>query len=337
MLETIWFVIWGLLWAIYLALDGFDLGAGALLPFVAKNETERKAVYHAVEPYWDGNEVWLIAAGGVTFAAFPAAYAVLFSALYSPLMLILFALILRGAALGLRPETESAAGRKLWDVCFTAGSFLPMLLFGVAFANLLRGLPIDGDGANQGTILTLLNPQGLLGGIFFVVLLLMHGALWLVLKTDGAVRESARTASRWLLPLLLVIGALFAGFLLFSGQLRNDRLSGAFPAIAFSMLLAPLAAVALAIVKARWLMAWTASAAGVLLITLSLFLAMFPDLVRSSLDPAFSMTTANSASSPLTLKIMLGVVLCTVPVVIVYQAWSYRLFKGNLSEDGSVV
>ena len=146
MLETVWFVLWGIMWAFYFMLDGFDLGIGTLLPFLTRNETEKRLAYNAIGPFWDGNEVWLITAGGVTFAAFPGTYAVMFSSLYSPLMIILFALILRGAAMELRKKTDSQAGRRLWDLCVIVGSFIPALLFGVAFANIFKGIPIDSEG-----------------------------------------------------------------------------------------------------------------------------------------------------------------------------------------------
>jgi cytochrome d ubiquinol oxidase subunit II len=333
MLETTWFVLWGVLWAIYFMLDGYDLGAGALMPFLAKTEKDRKKVYRAIEPFWDGNEVWLITAGGVTFAAFPGAYATLFSALYSPLMLILFALILRGAALALRGETQSAVGHKLWDVCFVLGSFLPALLFGVAFANLLQGIPVDGEGRFHGTILTLLNPQGLLGGVLFVILFMMHGALWLAMNTDGEVQAAADKAAFRLRAALVGMAFVFAAFLLVKGQLSNHSLPGFFPFAASALMVAPSVGLWGLIGKKSWGAAWWASSVGIVLTTLCLIVGMFPALAPSSLDPSFSATIENSASSPLTLKIMLGVALCTVPLVIAYQAWAYRLLGGG-AEDG---
>ena len=169
MLETIWFILWGVLWSVYFMLDGYDLGLGSLLPFLAKNETDRRLVYRAMGPFWDGNEVWLITAGGVTFAAFPTTYAMMFSSLYSPLMLILFALIFRGVSLAFRGEVDNPRWKAFWDGCLVVGSFLPALLFGVAFANIFRGLPIDAAGIYQGNLFTLLNPYGLAGGVLFVL------------------------------------------------------------------------------------------------------------------------------------------------------------------------
>ena len=182
MLETVWFLLWGILWALYFMLDGFDLGLGTLMPFLGKNDTERRIIYNAMGPFWDGNEVWLITAGGVTFAAFPGTYAVLFSAFYSPLMFILFALIIRAAAFEFRGKLPGKAWRSLWDVCMALGSFVPALLLGVAFANIFRGIPIDGEGVYHGDLLALLNLYGLLGGLLFLFLFLVHGALWLAVN-----------------------------------------------------------------------------------------------------------------------------------------------------------
>ena len=167
-LGTIWFVLWGVLWAVYFILDGFDLGIGSIMPFFAKSDEEKRIMYNAMGPFWDGNEVWLITAGGVTFAAFPRTYAVMFSALYTPLMLLLFALILRGVSFEFRSKVDSPGWRKLWDTCNFLGSFLPALLLGVAFANIFKGIPIDAEGILHGNLLTLLNPYGLAGGVLLV-------------------------------------------------------------------------------------------------------------------------------------------------------------------------
>ena len=185
MLETIWFALWGILWAVYFVLDGFDLGIGTLAPFVAKNEDEKRAVYNSMGPYWNGNEVWLITAGGVTFAAFPKTYAVMFSSLYSALLLILFCLIVRGVAMEFRSRFASGGWKRFWDALLWIGNFGPALLFGVAFANLFRGILIDKAGMYQGTLFSLLNPYGLMGGILFTLIFAVHGSLWLAIKSGG--------------------------------------------------------------------------------------------------------------------------------------------------------
>ena len=209
MLESIWFFLWGILWAVYFMLDGFDLGLGTLMPFLAKNDTERQLVYRAMGPHWDGNEVWLITAGGVTFAAFPTTYAVMFSGLYSALMLVLFALILRGVSFAFRNEVDNPRWKCLWDTCLTLGSFLPALLLGVAFANIFRGLPIGEGGLYQGGLLTLINPYGLAGGVLFLLLFLVHGALWLAVKSEGVLHHRAAALAGRLWWPLLVVAALF--------------------------------------------------------------------------------------------------------------------------------
>ncbi len=164
--------------------DGFDLGIGSLYPFLGKSERDKNMMIHAMGPLWDGNEVWLLTAGGVTFAAFPLVYAVMFSSLYSPLMLILFSLILRGVSFEFRNKVDNPAWKKTWDACIFVGSFLPALLFGVAFANIFKGIPFDQNDIYLGNLLTLLNPYGLLGGVLFLSLFLVHGALWLTIRTD---------------------------------------------------------------------------------------------------------------------------------------------------------
>ena len=205
MLETIWFAVWGVAWAVYCMLDGFDLGLGTLLPILARNDHERRVIFNAQGPFWDGNEVWLITAGGVTFAAFPKAYAVMFSGLYLPLLLLLFGLILRGVSFEFRNKVDSPAWRSVWDWCMVVGSFLPTLLLGVAFANLFRGLPIDEEGLMRGDFFSLLNPYGVLGGVLFVLLFMVHGSLWLAIKAEGELQQRAAAAARFLwVPMILV-------------------------------------------------------------------------------------------------------------------------------------
>ncbi|NLH16160.1 MAG: cytochrome d ubiquinol oxidase subunit II, partial [Phycisphaerae bacterium] len=189
-LETTWFFLWGLLWAVYFLADGFDLGVGMLLPFVAKGESEKRMFYNAIGPVWNGNEVWLITAGGATFAAFPKTYAVLFSSLYVALTLLLVALILRGICLEYRGKADSAAVRSLCDAGLFVASFLVALLIGVAFANLFRGLPLE-NGVYHGSFVGLLSPYGIAGGAFFIAIFLLHGSIWLAVKTGGNLQQKA--------------------------------------------------------------------------------------------------------------------------------------------------
>ena len=334
MLETIWFVLWGLLWAVYFILDGFDFGMGTLLPFLAKNNDDKVAIYNAAGPYWDGNEVWLITAGGVTFAAFPKAYAVMFSALYAPLLILLFAHIFRAASFEFRNKKDCPGWRKFWDVWQFLGNFLPALLLGVAFANLFMGIPVDGDGVYHGNILKLLNPYGLAGGIFFVLIFCMHGAIWLALKTTDEMHMRAVIAAHVLWPLVVAMSLAFLAMTAFYTDLYANY--GEHP----TLLIFPLSAVFL-LLTVRVMMAgnnllgaWFCSAGFIFALTFFGVLGMYPGLIISSIDPAYSVTAFNGASSPLTLKIMLGVTLVCVPIVIAYQAWVYYVFARKVSDEG---
>ena len=314
-------------------LDGFDLGIGTLLPFIAKNEADKRVVYKSVGPFWDGNEVWLITAGGVTFAAFPGTYAVMFSSLYTPLMFILFALILRGAALELRGKASSQTSRSLWDICFVVGSFIPALLFGVAFANIFKGIPIDGDGIFQGNLLTLLNPYGLLGGLLFLSLFLVHGSLWLATKSEGDVYERAGSIAQKLWPAVLILAVLFLILTAFQTRLYENYLANPVLFIIPLVCVCALFLVRFFIGTRSYWKAWFASCATIAFATLFGVTGLYPSLFPSSLNTVYSMTIYNSASSPLTLKIMLVVALIFVPIVIIYQSWAFTLFRGRVGEE----
>ncbi len=333
MLATIWFLLWTLLWAVYFILDGFDLGSGTLMPFLARNDTEKRYIYNAAGPFWDGNEVWLITAGGVTFAAFPLAYATMFSALYAPLLILLFALIFRAAAFEFRNKMHSDGWRRFWDICLVLGNFLPALLLGLAFANLFRGIPIDADGVYHGTILTLLNPYGLAGGALFVLMFAFHGALWLELRTTGDLRERARKAAFAIWPLLLSMTLLFIVLTaVYTNAFATFR-SHPVMYVALTLAVVGLVAARLTLGNGAMLAAWLSSALFILGTTFFGVLGMYPNLIISSLDPAYSVTLFNGASSPLTLKIMLGVALVAVPVVILYQLWVYVVFARRLTPE----
>ncbi|MBR9981645.1 MAG: cytochrome d ubiquinol oxidase subunit II [Desulfatitalea sp.] len=332
MLETIWFVLWGVLWAVYFALDGYDLGLGTLMPLLAKNETERRVMYNAAGPFWDGNQVWLITAGGVTFAAFPGTYAALFSGLYTALMLLLFALILRGVSFEFRRKVDSAAWRRVWDTCHVLGSFLPALLLGVAFANIFKGIPLNAQAINEGTLLDLLNPYGLAGGVLFVLMFALHGALWLGVKAQGEIARRAARAAAGLWLALVVMMTLFLALTAYYTRLFDNYLADP---VLFVVLLLPVAGLLQArraLAQEKMGHAWAASAVAIIGVTLFGVTGMFPALLPSSIDPAFSMTIANSASSPKTLTIMLGVALVFVPIVIAYQAWVHVTFSYKVTE-----
>jgi len=333
MLETIWFVLWGILWAIYFILDGFDLGLGTLMPLLAKNETEKRIIYNAQSPYWDGNEVWLITAGGVTFAAFPTTYAVMFSSLYSALMLILFALIFRAVSFEFREKVDKPSWRALWDVFAVAGSFLPALLLGVAFANIFRGIPIDEQGVFHGNLLTLLNPYGIGGGILFLTLFCLHGSLWLTLKVEGELQKRAAAFAAKLWVVLLIVAVLFLLATGWATPLYQNYLKHPILFLILIFTVACLLLVRVFIKKQAWCKAWSASGGTILGVTLFGVIGLYPNLLPSSINSFYSLTIFNSASSPLTLKIMLGVALFFVPIVIIYQAWVYNFFKGKVKES----
>lgn len=333
-LQSIWFFLWGLLWAVFFMTDGFDFGIGTLYPFLGKSEKDKRTMINSLGPLWDGNEVWLITAGGVTFAAFPIVYATMFSSLYSALMLILFALILRGVSFEFRGKVDSPAWRKVWDTCIFVGSFVPALLFGVAFANIFKGLPLDGDGVYHGTLLGLLNPYGLVGGVLFVLLFMVHGALWLAIRCEGDLQARAIRAADKTWPVLLVVAVTFlvaSGFVtrLYDNYLAHPALFGV-----ILLAVAGLVGVKVFIVKKSWFKAWFSSALTIVACTFFGVIGLFPNLFPSSIDyDAYSLTAYNASSSPLTLKIMLTVVVIFIPVVIGYQIWTYNLFKGKVTDD----
>lgn len=331
-LETLWFYIWGLLWAVYFVTDGFDLGAGMLLPFLGKDETAKRMIYNSVGPFWDGNEVWLITAGGVTFAAFPNTYAMMFSSFYIALTLLLVALIIRGISFEYRSKTDSPAGKKLCDICQFTGSFLIALLVGVAFANIFRGLPIE-DGVFTGSFFGLLNPYGIAGGVFFIAIFLLHGAVWLVVKTDGKLEQKAKSAASILWVAVLIITVAFLIYTYVETKLYENYFNN--PVLFVVPLSAVVALVACRVFLAAsnaW-KAWFSSAAFILSATFFCIIGLFPNMLPSRLDPESSLTCHNACSTPLTLKIMLGVVLFCVPIVLAYQIWAYVLFSKKVEQN----
>jgi len=335
-LETIWFFLWGLLWAVYFMTDGFDLGIGTLLPFVGKTEKDKRVMVTSLGPLWDGNEVWLLTAGGVTFAAFPHVYAVMFSSLYSALMLILFALIIRGVAFEFRSKVDSDGWRKVWDACIFIGSAAPALLFGVAFANIFHGIPIDQNGIYQGNLFTLLNPYGLLGGVLFLAFFLVHGSLWLSIKSQGNLNQRAVSIANKLWWFLLVVAAVFLAASIFATPLYNNYLSNP---ILFAVILVTVIAllgIKVFLIKEAYFKAWFSSALTIVGATFYGVIGLYPNMFPSSIDAAFSLTAHNSASSPMTLKIMLVVVIIFVPIVLAYQIWTYHLFRGKVTEEDIV-
>jgi cytochrome d ubiquinol oxidase subunit II len=333
LLESVWCFIWALLWAIFFMTDGFDFGVGTLYPFLGKTDEEKRIMINSLGPLWDGNEVWLITAGGVTFAAFPLVYSVMFSSLYSALMLILFSLILRGVSFEFRGKVDHPLWKKIWDVCIFIGSFAPALLFGVAFANIFRGIPIDQNGIYQGNLLTLLNPYGLLGGLLFLSLFLVHGSLWLTMKTGGVLKERAVAAANRIWMALLIIAVIFLIATAVSTPLYANYM--AYPVLFLVLVIDVLALVGIKFFLAKhdYVKAWISSAVTIVFCIFFGVIGLFPNLFPSSINPEYNLTAFNASSSQLTLKIMLVVVILFIPIVIVYQTWTYLLFKDRVTKD----
>jgi cytochrome d ubiquinol oxidase subunit II len=325
-LTTVWFALIAVLWAGYFLLEGFDFGVGILLPVLARGERERRLLINTIGPVWDGNEVWLLVAGGATFAAFPEWYATLFSGFYLPLLLILVALILRGVAFEYRGKVDDARWRRRWDACIIGGSLVPALLWGVAFGNILRGVKLDARHEYVGGFFDLLNPYALLGGLTTLTLFTLHGAVFLALETDGPVRlRAGRLAAVLGGPVIAIAG----GFLLWTGLDNGDPAGWALSGAAALTLAAGVAAAALR--REGW--AFLATGATVVLATFALFVTLFPNVLPSTIADANSLTVTNASSTPYTLTVMTWVAVAFTPVVLAYQGWTYWVFRKRLTVD----
>jgi len=330
-LQTIWFLLITILFTGFFILEGFDYGVGILLPFLGKDDKERRMIINTIGPFWDGNEVWIITAGGAIFAAFPEWYATLFSGFYLALALILFALIIRGVGFEFRSKDVKPIWRKVWDWLIFTGSLIPALLWGVAIANLLRGLPIDENFTFVGTFWDLLNPYALITGLSFLSLFILHGAVFLSLKIHGDIKDRAvSTAKRlWVPALVLVLAA--GGMALFTTDMedRLGILAGIFPLVA-----------GLGILVAGWNIgkrqfgsAFIGTVVGIAFSAITIFRALYPRVMISSLNPEWSLTITNASSSDYTLRVMTIVALIFVPVVLLYQAWSYWTFRKRITKE----
>ncbi|MFO7625228.1 MAG: cytochrome d ubiquinol oxidase subunit II [Anaerolineales bacterium] len=327
-LNTIWFILIAVLYIGFFVLEGFDFGVGILLPFLGKNDTQRRAIINTIGPFWDGNEVWLLTAGGATFAAFPHWYATMFSGFYLPLFLLLMALILRGVAFEFRSKDDDPRWRKGWDSAIFIGSLLPALLLGVAFTNLARGVPIDANMLYTGGFFNLLNPYALLGGLSAVLAFTLHGAIFLSLKTTGDLLEKSRqAASRLWLPTVLVL-VLFAIFTYFQTDILTKLGINPGPVPLVSAITILAAAWFIKNKREGWAFAMTAT--GIAASITTLFLILYPRVMISSLNPDWSLTIYNASSGPYTLQVMTIVVVIFLPVVLAYQAWSYWVFRKRI-------
>ena len=322
-LTTVWFGLITILWVGYLVLEGFDFGVGILLPVLGRTERERRVVINTIGPVWDGNEVWVLVAGGATFAAFPEWYATLFSGFYLALFLILVALIVRGVAFEFRSKRPEPSWRRGWDLAIFFGSLLPAILWGTALANIVGGVPIDANHEFTGSLLTLLNPYGLLGGLTTLALFVTHGAAFLALKTTGDIRVRAnRLAGR----VGLAAAVLAVAFLAWTQQKTGD------PGSATLSVLAAVALVGALLANRRGREGWAfaGTAVTIALAVVALFVALFPDVMPSTTNAAYSLTTTNASSTSYTLSIMTVVAVIFTPLVLLYQGWTYWVFRRRI-------
>jgi len=325
-LAVLWFLIVAFLFIGYFVLEGFDFGVGMSLPFLGKDDVARRQIINTIGPVWDLNETWVIVAGACLFAAFPEWYASLFSGFYLPLLLILLALIVRGVSFEYRHQRPEHEWKRRFDRMIIIGSAVPAFLWGVAFANIIQGVPLDADHNYTGNLLTLLNPYGLLGGLTTLVLFFTHGATFVALKTDGVLRRDAQKLATKAGVVTIVVAA---GFLLWT-VLEHFSVA--------VLLLAALAAVlligsVLANLRGREGIAFTFGAATVAAAVATLFVALFPAVLPSTTDPAFSLTVANASSSQYTLEIMSWTALIFLPLILLYQGWTYWVFRKRVRRE----
>ena len=326
-LQILWFILIAVLWIGFFFLEGFDFGVGMLLPFLGKKDEERRAIINSIGSVWDGNEVWLLTAGGATFAAFPEWYATMFSGFYLAFFLLLVGLILRGISFEYRSKDADPAWRNRFDWMIAIGSFLSALLLGAAFANLARGIPINADRMFTGNLFTLLNPYGLLGGVTTVSIFLLHGANFLGLKLEGKLRERVNTFAKklWLAASVLYIAlGIFtyaAGF-----WARGMVNPGIIPIAAVVVLLAA------GYFVNRRMEGWSfiLVALNIVLTQVTFFTMTFPNVMLSTTNPDWSLTIYNASSSQYTLTVMSVVALIFVPIILVYQGWSYYIFRKRI-------
>jgi cytochrome bd ubiquinol oxidase subunit II len=324
MLHDVWFLLIAVLWIGYFVLEGFDFGLGILLPFIGRSEKERRSLIAAIGPVWDGNEVWLLVAGGATFAAFPNWYATLFSGFYLALLLILVALIVRGVAFEYRSKRDDPRWRLVWDWAIFFGSIVPAVLWGVAFANIIAGVPIDKDMEFTGSFLTLINPFGLLGGLVTLTLFMTHGAAYIALKTEGVLRERA---NKLLVFTGLVAAVAAVAFLGWTEAKNMVTTSAAASVVAAVALLT--AVLANRFRHEGW--AFVGTGITIALAVAALFLNLYPNVMVSSTNAAYNLTVTNSSSTDYTLSIMTVTGVLFLPLVLLYQGFTYWVFRKRIS------
>ncbi|MFJ8232663.1 cytochrome d ubiquinol oxidase subunit II [Streptomyces sp. NPDC094448] len=322
-LHDVWFVLIAFLWTGYFFLEGFDFGIGVLTKLLARDRKERRVLINTIGPVWDGNEVWLLSAGGATFAAFPEWYATLFSGFYLPLLIILFCLIVRGVAFEYRHKRDEDRWQTNWEHAIFWCSLIPAFLWGVAFGNIVRGVKINGDMEYVGNVADLLNPYALLGGLVTLTLFTFHGAVFAALKTVGDIRGRARALAT---KLGLLTAVLALGFLGWTQADRGDTAS------LVAMIVAVVALVAAIGANLAGREGWSFAFSGVTIVAAvaMLFLTLFPNVMPSSLNEAWSLTVTNASSTPYTLKIMTWCAGIAAPLVMLYQGWTYWVFRKRI-------
>ncbi|MFC7881671.1 cytochrome d ubiquinol oxidase subunit II [Streptomyces sp. NPDC057376] len=322
-LHDVWFVLIAVLWTGYFFLEGFDFGVGVLTKLLARNRAEKRVLINTIGPVWDGNEVWLLTAGGATFAAFPEWYATLFSGFYLPLLAILVCLIVRGVAFEYRVKRPEERWQRNWETAIFWTSLIPAFLWGVAFGNIVRGVKIDRDMEYVGSVWELLNPYALLGGLVTLTLFTFHGTVFTALKTVGDIRERARTLA---LRIGLVTAVLALAFLLWTQAASGDGKS----LVALVVAVAGLVVALVANQAGREGWAFALSGVTIVAAVAMLFLTLFPNVMPSTLDADWSLTVTNASSSPYTLKIMTWLAAVATPVVLLYQGWTYWVFRKRI-------
>jgi cytochrome bd ubiquinol oxidase subunit II len=325
-LATFWFILIAILWSGYFVLEGFDFGVGILLPFLGRDDTERRIMINTIGPVWDGNEVWLLTAGGATFAAFPQWYATLFSGFYLALLLILAALIVRGVCFEFRSKVDSPRWRNTWDWAIFAGSAVPALLWGVAFANVVRGVPLNAAHVYTGNLLTLLNWYGLLGGLVTLSLFTLHGAIFLSLRTVGGLRQRARRTATGTALAAIPLAAVFLAVTQYSHGKPATDVTAAVAAVA-------LIGGAAAELRGREAWAFAGTALTIVLSVATLFGDLYPNVLPSTTSAAYDLTVNNASSAHYTLVVMSWVAVIFTPVVLGYQGWTYWVFRQRLSRS----
>jgi cytochrome bd ubiquinol oxidase subunit II len=331
-LADLWFILVAVLWIGYFVLEGFDFGVGMLLPFLPRNDADRSTMFQSIGPVWDGNEVWLVMAGGATFAAFPAWYATMFSGFYLALLLVLFFLIIRVVSFEWRTKARSARWRRIWTWANTVGSFGASLVWGVGLSALLYGVPIDSSGDFSGDFADLFNLYTVLGGISMVLLFAYHGATYLTIRTTGELCVRAARAARTLSLAATVVGAGFLAWTVAVAVDRNDR-SLAAPLVVAVLGIAALVLSVLFAMRGRSSFAFASTAVATALWVATLFTSLYPRVMVSSTDFGNSLTVDNASSAHYTLAVMTVVAAICLPLILLYQGWTYHVFRARVGGE----